>query len=128
MAINRDIETREDIDLFIRHFYERVKTDPTIGIIFTEVVKMDWDHHIPVIVDFWETILLDNPVYKRNAMAVHYDINTKYPLKQQHFDAWLHLFNTVLDGLFQGPITELAKKRAAGIGALMLFKMTNATL
>lgn len=118
-----DIETRADIEQFIKAFYEKVKTDPVIGIIFTEIVQMDWDHHIPVIVDFWESILLDNPVYKRNAMAVHYDLHRKYPLQKEHFDAWLSIFNQTLDEMFSGPVTQLAKKRAGDIATLMLFKM-----
>jgi len=120
-----DIETRADIEDFIKAFYEKVKVDPTIGVIFTRVVQIDWDHHIPVIVDFWESILLDNPVYNRNAMAVHYDLNKKYPLEKKHFDAWLELFNETLNEKFTGPVTALAKKRAAGIASLLLFKMNN---
>lgn len=125
MDTKKDIETRADIDLFIKAFYEMVKTDATIGIIFTKIVQMDWEHHIPLIVDFWESILLDNPVYKNNAMAVHYSLNKKYPLEQKHFDAWLHLFTTILDEMYSGPVVELAKKRARGIASLMLFKMNN---
>ena len=125
MGIKNDIQTRTDIELFINSFYNKVKTDPVIGIIFTQVVQLDWEHHIPVIVDFWESILLDNPVYKRNAMAVHYDLNRKYPLQQKHFDSWLGLFNTTLDEMYTGDIASLAKKRAAGIASLMLYKMTN---
>ncbi|MBC7935536.1 MAG: group III truncated hemoglobin [Rhizobacter sp.] len=128
MVTKRDIETREDINLFIDSFYEKVKTDPTIGIIFTKIVQIDWEHHIPIIVDFWESILLDNPIYKRNAMAVHYDINKKYPLEQKHFDAWLNLFYQTLDEWFAGPVTSLAKKRAASIATLLLFKMKNASI
>ena len=123
-----DIETREDIDRLVKTFYGKVKTDPTIGIIFTQIIQMDWDHHIPVIVDFWETILLDNPVYKRNAMAVHYDLNKKYPLQEEHFTAWLFLFNQTVDEMFDGPVAALAKKRAGGIASLMLFKMNNTSL
>ena len=125
MGIKNDIQTRTDIELFINSFYNKVKTDPVIGIIFTQVVQLDWEHHIPVIVDFWESILLDNPVYKRNAMAVHYELNRKYPLQQKHFDSWLGLFNTTLDEMYTGDIASLAKKRAAGIASLMLYKMTN---
>lgn len=125
MATNRDIETREDIEQFIKAFYEKVKSDATIGIIFTQIVQMDWEHHIPVIVNFWESILHNNPVYSRNAMAVHYDLNKKFPLRQQHFDAWLKLFNETLNEMFAGPVVELAKKRAAGIASLMLYKMNN---
>ncbi|MFT3980001.1 MAG: group III truncated hemoglobin [Ferruginibacter sp.] len=126
MATKHDIETREDIAQFIEAFYEKVKSDAVIGIIFTVIVPIDWEHHIPLITDFWETILLDNPVYKRNAMGVHYELNKKFPLEQKHFDAWLHLFNETIDSLFEGPVAELAKKRAEGIAGLMLFKMSNA--
>jgi hemoglobin len=120
-----DISYRADISLLIRSFYEKVLKDETIGIIFTDIVKINWEHHIPVITDFWESILLDNPVYKNNAMDVHYHLNHIFPLEKKHFDAWLQLFNDTIDDLFAGPVTELAKKRAAGIAAVMLFKMNN---
>jgi hemoglobin len=120
-----DISSRADIEKMILRFYEKVKADETIGFIFTEVVKMDWEKHIPVIVDFWETILLDNPVYKKNAMEVHYDLNKKIPLKKEHFDSWVHLFTTTVDDLFEGKVADLAKTRAKSIAAVMLFKMEN---
>lgn len=123
MVHRKDISSREDIELFIRSFYEKVIEDETIGIIFTEVVPMDWDHHIPLITDFWETILLDNPVYKQNAMEVHYHINKIFPLQKNHFEAWLLLFNSTLSEMYEGPIADLAIKRAAGIAGLMEFKM-----
>ena len=123
MKGQKDISSRKDIELFIRSFYEKVIADETIGIVFTEIVKMDWDHHIPLITDFWETILLDNPVYKNNAMEVHYHINKLFPLQKIHFDAWLHLFNATLSEMYQGPVADMALKRAAGIAGLMEFKM-----
>lgn len=125
MDIKKDIETRKDIELFIRVFYEKVKTDDSIGIIFTEIVSMNWEHHIPLITDFWETILLDNPVYKKNAMEVHYSLNRIFPLKKKHFEAWLMLFNNTLDEMHQGEKTELAKKRALSIAMLMEHKMND---
>ena len=125
MAIKKDIETREDIKLFLKRFYDEVIIDPTVGIIFTKVVPINLDHHIPLITDFWETILLDNPLYKKNAMDVHYQLNKIFPLQKKHFDAWLQLFNAILTDMYAGPVTELAKKRAAGIAALMQFKMNN---
>lgn len=125
MAIKKDIETREDIKLFLKRFYDEVIIDPTVGIIFTQVAPINLDHHIPLITDFWETILLDNPLYKKNAMDVHYQLNKIFPLQKKHFDAWLQLFNAILTDMYAGPVTELAKKRAAGIAALMQFKMNN---
>jgi hemoglobin len=119
-----DIESRADIEQFIIRFYEKVKQDATIGFIFNDVVAMDWPHHIPVIVDFWETILLDNPVYKKNAMEVHYDLNKKIALKKEHFESWLHLFNSTVNELFEGKVAALAKTRAKGIADVMLLKMS----
>lgn len=124
MAGKRDIETRKDIEHFIKSFYEKVILDREIGIIFTKIIPINWEHHIPLITDFWETILLDNPVYKKNAMEVHYHINKIFPLKSVHFAAWLRLFNANLDIMFEGPIAALAKKRAASIASMMELKIT----
>ncbi len=120
-----DITSRADIEKMVLQFYEKVKADETIGFIFTDVVHMNWEKHIPVIVDFWETILLDNPVYTKNAMEVHYDLNKKIPLQKEHFSSWVHLFTTTVDDLFEGKIAALAKTRAKSIAAVMLFKMEN---
>jgi hemoglobin len=120
-----DITSRVDIEKMILQFYEAVKADKTIGFIFTDVVQMNWEKHIPVIVDFWETILLDNPVYTKNAMEVHYDLNKKFPLQKEHFTSWVHLFTTTVDDLFVGKIAALAKTRAKSIASVMLFKMEN---
>ncbi|CAN5766511.1 hypothetical protein BH11BAC4_BH11BAC4_07850 [soil metagenome] len=125
MTTKKDIETRQDIEAFLIAFYEKVKTDKTIGIIFTEIVAIDWKQHIRLIADFWESILLDNPVYKKNAMEVHYALNRIFPLKQKHFDAWLVSFNDTLDKMYAGDKTELAKKRALSIAMLMEHKMNN---
>lgn len=123
--MKRDISSRADIEKFMTTFYERVIPNPVIGFIFTEVAHMNLQSHLPVIVDFWETILLDNPVYKKNAMEVHYDLNKKTPLKKEYFDEWLSLFNTTLDEMYEGRVAELAKKRARSIATLMQYKMDN---
>ncbi|MBK6636037.1 MAG: group III truncated hemoglobin [Chitinophagaceae bacterium] len=121
-----DINSRADIEKFITAFYEKVKVDATIGFIFTEVVQMNWEKHIPLIVDFWETILLDNPVYKKNAMEVHFDLNKKIPLQKEHFSSWLLLFAKAIDEFFEGKKAEMAKSRAKSIADVMFFKMENA--
>ncbi len=123
--MKKDISNRNDVENLVIQFYEKVKPDPTIGSIFTKLVPINWDHHIPVIVDFWETILLDNPVYKKNAMEAHYDLNKMIPLQKIHFETWLFLFTSTVDELYEGKIATLAKTRAISIAALMQFKMEN---
>jgi hemoglobin len=124
--MNPDITDRAGIERLINIFYEKARIDETIGFIFADVIPMDWEKHIPLIVDFWETILLDNPVYTKNAMEVHYDLNKKIPLQKEHFNSWVRLFTTTVDDLFEGKIAALAKTRAKSIAAVMLFKMENA--
>jgi len=123
-----DITNRRDIEKFIILFYQNVIKNDTIGTIFTKIFPLNWEQHIPLITDFWETILLDNPVYKKNDMEIHYELNKTYKLKKKHFDAWLHLFNTTIDHMYSGEKVLLAKKRAAGIAALMLLKMDKINL
>ncbi|MBI1343856.1 MAG: sec-independent protein translocase TatC [Terrimonas sp.] len=118
-----DIETRKDIETLINSFYDKVKKDATIGFIFTDIVAVNWEQHLPLMYDFWETILLDAGTYQNNAMAVHYAINRKQPLSSVHFDQWLYLFNQSVDALFSGEKAELAKKRALSIAQVMQFKM-----
>lgn len=123
--MNTDIASRADIEKLIIEFYNKVRRDDVIGFIFNDVVKMDWKHHVPVIVDFWETIILDNPVYKKNAMEVHYQLNNIIPLQKDHFERWLLLFTGTVDELFNGPKATLAKTRAKSIAGVMQFKMAN---
>ena len=118
-----DIRSRIDIELLMAAFYEKVKNDDTIGYIFNDIAKVNWDHHLPIICDFWETLLLDSNSYSRNAMAVHYTLNRKVPLEEKHFQRWLQLFFETVDDLFAGEIATMAKKKAKSIGSLMQFKM-----
>jgi hemoglobin len=118
-----DIQTRIDIEQLMAAFYEKVKKDDTLGYIFNDVAKINWEHHIPVICDFWETLLLDAAVYRKNAMEVHYVLNRKVPLEEKHFQRWLQLFNETVDEHFHGKTATMAKTKAKSIAALMQFKM-----
>ena len=118
-----DISSRSDIELLVNSFYDKVRKDDTIGIIFNEVVAMNWEHHIPVIVDFWATVLLDADLYHNNAMTPHFAVNKIFPLQQKHFERWVALFFETLDEHFEGPVTTLAKTRAKGVAGIMQLKM-----
>jgi hemoglobin len=119
----KDIANRQDVELLVNEFYRKVRQDEQLGHIFDEVIKLDWEHHIPILCDFWDTILLDAGNYTRNAMAVHFDVNKKISLLPQHFTTWLFLFDETIDELFQGETADLAKKRAHSIAQLMQLKM-----
>lgn len=119
----KDITTREDITLLVKEFYRKVRQNETLGYIFDDVMKIDWDYHIPILIDFWETILLDTASYRRNAMEVHFQVNEKVKLQPFHFTTWLNLFDTTVDEYFAGEKASLAKKRAHSVAGLMQLKL-----
>ena len=123
MAILKDIENRDDIILLIDKFYSRVIADDFIGYFFTEVIALDWDKHIPVMYDFWETTLLGKMKYKGNPMLKHLELNKKEPLVPAHFHRWLTHWETTIRENFSGRKAEEAIKRANQIAELMKFKI-----
>jgi len=118
-----DIQSRKDIEMLINSFYDKVKSDETIGFIFNEIARVNWEKHLPVMYNFWETLLLDATSYRNNAMEVHYSLNRKVPLKEAHFQRWLELFSETVDELFSGKIATSAKTKAKSIASLMQYKM-----
>ncbi len=121
--MKKDILTREDIELVIRAFYTQVKVDDVIGYIFTEIVQLDFETHIPVICDFWESVLLNNPVYHGNVMHKHIDLDKKIKLLPEHFDRWVHLFIGITQQYFEGDNTNELIKRVNLMKPFMQFKV-----
>lgn len=121
--MKKDIETRADIELLLNDFYEKVFKDDLIGRFFTEVVPLNLETHLPVIADFWESVLLDGKGYRKNVMEIHRDISSKSKIEKDHFDRWVQLFTETVDNLFEGPKAMLAKQRAASIATMMNIKI-----
>ena len=121
--MKKDIATREDIELLMNTFYERLLADEAISYIFTDVVKVDIKTHIPVIADFWESVLLNKNIYHNNTMKIHLDLNDKSALTKKHFDVWLKYFTTTVDELFEGNIALRAKQRATSVATIMQIKI-----
>jgi len=118
-----DIENRADIDLLMTEFYSKAMVDNTIGYIFTDVAKLDLHHHLPIIGDFWETMLFQAGSYSRhgrNPMMVHAELNEKTLLKPLHFARWLEIFTETIDRLFEGERAQFLKFRAVMIADRML--------
>jgi truncated hemoglobin YjbI len=110
-----DLTGRADVQVLVESFYLRAFDDPLIGHIFTDVAHMDLAHHLPIMCDFWETVLFQAGLYRRNALALHVALNEKFPLSQAHFDRWLELWIENVDEKFAGEKAELAKTQARRI-------------
>jgi hemoglobin len=117
--MKRDIETREDIFLLVKSFYEKLLADPSINYFFIDIAKIDIEDHLQVLVDFWEMVLFHSDAYQKNAMEPHMALHRKSPFKPHHFITWLPYFFETLDELFEGATAELAKQRASSIASVM---------
>lgn len=119
----KDLETRKDIEALMNAFYSKALTDEVIGYFFTEVVPLNMEVHMPLIVDFWETVLLGKAAYRGNVMQVHQHIHSLSAFKEEHFARWVFLFHQTVDELYSGDHAELAKQRGESIATLMRIKI-----
>ena len=124
----RDIETRGDIEAVLKAFYEKVFCDDVIGHFFTQVVPLNLEEHLPLIADFWESVLFHAQAYRKNVMTIHQEIHQLSPIQKKHLDRWVYLFSQTIDDLFDGDKAELAKQRALSIATLMDIKMNRRSL
>lgn len=125
--MKNDIENRADIDDLMNRFYARALADETIGYFFTDVVKMELEHHLQIIGDFWETLLLGTGSYRKHGRSplqvhvqVHGELHQKSSLTPKHFCRWLELFRESVDESFAGERAGFIKSRAEAIGNRML--------
>ena len=121
--MKKDIETRNDIESLLNDFYKKAFKDDLIGRFFTEVVPLNLETHLPLIADFWESVLLDGKGYRKNVMEIHRDISNKSKIEKEHFDRWVKLFNETVNNFFEGPKANLAKQRATSIATMMNIKI-----
>ena len=123
--MKKDIESKKDIELLVNEFYDKVKTDETIGYIFTDIAKVNWEKHLPVMYNFWENTLFYTGTYEGNPMELHNHLHRLMPLRTEHFKQWNYLFCKTVDELFKGPNAKLAKQRAISISTVMQIKILN---
>ena len=64
-----DITDAESIRLLVTKFYSRAFRDELLGSVFVDVAPMDLDAHLPVMVEFWSTVLLGARSYRGGAFA-----------------------------------------------------------
>ncbi len=114
-----DISTPDDIKTMVNLFYEEVKKDDLLGGIFHQVIGNNWDTHLEKMYRFWEQLLLHTPVYYGRPFDKHVDL----PVKPEHFERWIGLFNKTINNRFSGPNAELAKERASSIAEIFMHKL-----
>jgi hemoglobin len=127
MTERQDIRDRADIARLVERFYRWAFADPELGPIFTDIAHMDLKAHMPIICDFWETVLFQAGTYRRNAFDAHRNLNAHVPLTPMLFQRWFDLWEATVDELFEGPIATLAKVQAFRIGGSIQRRLERTT-
>jgi hemoglobin len=112
----KDIEQRDDIKTLVDSFYDKVKNDALLGPVFSH---LDWPHHLPVMYNFWSSMLLGDQTYRGNPLQKHLNLQ----IDQSHFNRWLTLFKQTVDEHFTGDRAEEVKMRAHSIAGIFQIKM-----
>lgn len=119
-----DISTRENIKLIITKFYDKLLVDEKMMPFFKEIVqKNQLEHHLEIIMDFWNDILFDTNVYQGNVMQKHLNKDAFVKFQKEHFAIWVSYFSETIDTYFEGNNAQIMKTRAASIATVMKLKM-----
>ena len=118
----KDIENSDDLYLLVDGFYKKLLADAEISYIFTDVVKINLQEHLPILVTFWSQSLFNTGGYYNNLTQMHLDISKKEYLTPELFKIWLHHFNTTVNELFTGPNAEKIMTQALNIATVLEIK------
>jgi hemoglobin len=116
VQMKEDIKTRDDIKVLVDQFYDKVNKDALLAPVFGHV---DWVKHLPVMYNFWSSMLLGDRTYEGNPFQKHINL----PIQTTHFDRWLELFVSTINENFSGDKAEETKERARNIAQVFQHKM-----
>ena len=111
-----DLTNRSDIEKLVNRFYDQVRADGLLAPVFSHV---DWPKHLPVMYNFWSSMLLGEQSYTGNPFEKHIHL----PIGREHFTQWLNLFTGTVDQNFSGSNAEEIKDRARNIAGIFQHKL-----
>jgi hemoglobin len=119
----KDIDNKDDLFLLVDEFYKKLLSDAVISYIFTDVIKIKLEDHLPVLVIFWSQSLFNTGGYSNNLTKLHLDISKKEYLTPEMFKIWLGHFNNAVDENFKGHNSEKIKTQALNIATVLQIKI-----
>lgn len=107
------LTSRDDIEQLVNTFYDTVRQDDKLSVIFDEIAQVNWETHLPKMYDFWETVLFRSATYKGDLIGAHAELISKADMGRAQFDHWLTLFKDTVENLFTGENADHIKRCAA---------------
>ncbi|MBI1224051.1 MAG: globin [Bacteroidetes bacterium] len=121
-----DIETREDVSLLVRSFYEKIRQDEVLGPIFNNSIY-DWEPHLEKLTDFWEGNLFFfvKTKFTGDPKIAHQKLDEILgnTLSMNHFGLWINLWLETIDEHFSGETAERAKMIARKMASFLFLKI-----
>ncbi|MCK0189824.1 group III truncated hemoglobin [Arenibacter sp. F20364] len=120
MLLKAEIKERQDVNLLVVSFYAKIRKHQILGPIFNGIIK-DWDSHLELLTDFWESQLLLKRTYMGNPITVHQEVDEKmhHSITPEHFGLWLNEWFATIDELFEGEVAWIAKNRAQKMSTML---------
>lgn len=125
-AGHMDLTNRVDVEALLRCFYGQVLVDDILAGAFAEVSAKGLESHLPVMCDFWETVLFRAGLYQGSALQVHRTVHDRHRLSGKHFLRWLEVWIDTVDRMYRGPRADQAKIQATRIARAMHRRLTGA--
>ncbi len=124
--MQKDITDREDVFLLVTTFYKKIREDAVLGPIFNRHIQ-DWDSHMTVLTDFWETQIFLVRKYRDNPLAKHIEVDAKegHSINEKHFGIWINHWVQTVDSLFTGDKAFMAKNKARKMASFIHINMFN---
>lgn len=124
MPAKTDIKDREDVSRLVRTFYTDIRAHEQLGPIFNHIIT-DWEQHLELLTDFWESQLFLQRKYTGNPVVVHQEVDDKmnHTITPEHFGLWLNLWYKTIDTLFEGEVAWIAKNRAQKMSTMLYMKI-----
>jgi len=105
--------TKENIETLVTLFYHKAMKDEHIGHYFLlelgeDIENEEWKEHIEILVNFWATVFLEEPLYFSDPYGPHFTI---VGLKKEDFTHWIGLFSQTADEVYIPEIADLFKEK-----------------
>ena len=120
-----DIQNQDDLYIVVDTFYQKLLADNKISYIFTDVIKIKLEEHLPILVTFWSQSILGTGGYFNNLTQIHLDVNAKSFLSKGLFEIWLKHFEEAIDSNFKGMNCERMKNQAHNLASIMQIKIAS---
>lgn len=120
----KEIQNQQDLYFLVDEFYKKLLDDNRINYIFTDVVKIKIEEHLPILVTFWSQMILGTGGYTNNLTDIHLKVDKLEHLTPELFNIWISHFSKTVDEHFIGNNATEIKLQAKNLSIILQIKIT----